>query len=462
MPIAESGSETAHRRAPAWHGALAPFEPASGVALRESVLGDLESALRDAGEFPSPGRYAGFVDPAHDSALALEIVVRAFELAPRAADELAAAWKRAYPSWAPVIDRARAAASLLEELDEELDEETNGPEPARELACAIERVGPSLPDGSARYELLERIGSGSGGTVFRALDHALSRCGAPVDVAVKLIGCSLDEVDLRLREAGAARAVSHAAIARVLDAGVAPESVARRVVGSPTAVFIVSEFIAGVPLYVWKAMHPARAGDDCARMAQAVADALDHCHAQGVAHGDLSPANVLVDDCGNARVVDFGMATWIASSAERSPLPDQAERDMRRVAEVMRWLVRGLSDGRNVRRATDDIERRCAGRRARRRIKLRDAAVLAAAGVSIAVVVAAYELNAPRGTDPVTALFGESLADRPDLADLARDLLDDGRPTLWPPDVFTAKVRALREEATFARRRGAPSHELEL
>jgi hypothetical protein len=71
-------------------------------------------------------------------------------------------------------------------------------------------------------------------------------------------------------------------------------------------------------------------------------------------------------------------------------------------------------------------------------------------------------LEARRPPDPVGLLFGDALSQRPDLVELARDLLDDGRPTLWSSAVMLSKVRALRDEATMARRAGAPSADLEL
>lgn len=141
---------------------------------------------------------------------------------------------------------------------------------------------------------------------------------------------------------------------------------------------------------------------------------------------------------------------------------DPMSRDRRRVVELMRWLVRGLPRGRGVRRAVDDVERRCAGRRPRWAIGPRAAAAIAAACVGGATVVIALAMNAARPIEPDAALFGNALERRPDIAELLRDLLDDGCPTLWPAEVFAAKVRALREEATMARRRGTPARELEL
>ena len=303
MAQTHAGTGAEGATAPSWHGALAPFASRPGASLRNAVLGDLQAALQNAGEFPSPARYARAVDPARHPLIAQEIVVQAFELAPRAVSELAQAWKRRHSDWTVAIDRARAAMSVLESIDDAWQ--------CADLA-PLHRLGPPMADGRGRYELIERIGAGSSGTVYRAIDHVLSQCGAPVQVAVKVVACPSEEADLRLREAGAARAVSHAAIARVLDAGVVTEE---------PAVFIASEFIVGVPLYIWKAMHPERTGDDCARIALAVADAIACCHAIGVVHGDISPANVLVDAAGMPRRELAAAAETAVRAAFETGLP---------------------------------------------------------------------------------------------------------------------------------------------
>jgi hypothetical protein len=290
----------------------------------------------------------------------------------------------------------------------------------------------------------------------------LSQCGTEVVVAVKVIGCGAAEIEACLREAGAARAVSHGSVARVLDAGVVPADLARSATGGPTAIFIVAEFIEGVPLYIWKAAHPHRTAAECARIARAVADAIDSCHAAGVVHGDISPANVLVEPTGAVRVVDFGLASRRATAPDLTEIADGTTRDRRRIAALMRWLVRDLPSSRHVRTEVDAVERRCAGLPPRRTLGVDRAVTLATAALLLGLLVTAYVLARGRTPDPVVLLFGDALDTRPDLVELTRDLLDDGMPTIWTDEVFAAKVRALREEVTAARRRGEPSRDLEL
>ena len=478
--------ETAGSAEPAWHAPLPRFEVERDADLRRAVLDDASDLLQLYGEFPTPARYRHALDPQRDATVARELLAFAFECAPAAASELADCWKRDFPEWSAAIDHARAVAIVLEEF------ETDGIEPdAAEApvgaADSAARVGPLGPDGRGRYELTERLGAGSSGLVYRAVDHVLSQCGSQVTVAVKVIGCSEADIDACLREAGAARAVSHGSVARVLDAGVAPVALARAAArgripgesspgesnpgesnlgrstsGEPTAIFIVSEFIDGVPLYIWKACHPTRSAEDCARIARAVADATESCHATGVVHGDISPANVLVEPSGSIRIVDFGLASWRGMAADSAPATDGAARDRRRIAALMRWLVRDLSPSRRVRAAVDEIERRCAGLPARPKSDVGRTVTLAAAVVIVGAVLSAYLVARSRPSDPVSLIFGDALAVRPDLAELALDLLEDGTPTRWSDDVFATKVRAVREEATAARRRGQPSGDLEL
>ncbi|MFJ7780257.1 protein kinase [Streptomyces yangpuensis] len=160
---------------------------------------------------------------------------------------------------------------------------------------------------SGRYRLLEQIGRGGMGVVWRARDEVLAR-----DVAVKEVRApaGLDTAELermyrRLeREAWAAARVSHRGVVTVYD--VASED------GRP---WIVMELVRGLSLAdVLEAegpMSPPRA----AHIGEQVLAALRSAHESGVLHRDVKPANVLIANDGRVVLGDFGIASLEGSSA---------------------------------------------------------------------------------------------------------------------------------------------------
>ncbi len=166
---------------------------------------------------------------------------------------------------------------------------------------ASRELGPNRVLGSYRIEGV--LGGGSFGNVFRARDMMLER-----DVAVKVLrsGGPVPTSAL-LDEARAAAAVSHpnVCIIHAVDSSLGPP-------------MIVMEYVVGRPLsqiLTEGALAPKQA----AALGQQIAHGMAAAHAQGVVHGDLKPANVLVTPTGLVKVVDFGMAR---RSAPRSS-PDE-------------------------------------------------------------------------------------------------------------------------------------------
>jgi WD40 repeat protein len=167
----------------------------------------------------------------------------------------------------------------------------------RELRAAVERHARRAAPGGwiGPYELLEIVGQGSFGVVYRARDSRIGRM-----VAVKLPRFELEaggEPEARfLREARSAARLRHAGIVPIYEAG--------RIGG---ALAIVAEFVPGETLE--KRMARERlAPHDAARLIAQVADAVAAAHREGVIHRDLKPGNILLDVDGHARVTDFGLA----------------------------------------------------------------------------------------------------------------------------------------------------------
>jgi hypothetical protein len=160
---------------------------------------------------------------------------------------------------------------------------------------AASEPGPFLPRMLGAYELIEEIGRGGMGVVYRARQKALDRF-----VAVKLLlgGSFSSEAALRRfqTEAAAVADLHHPGIVGVYDFGEHD--------GQP---YLVMELIEGRNLTAVCDGRPMEARR-AARLLCGLAEAVAHAHAHRILHRDLKPSNVLVDEAGHARVTDFGLA----------------------------------------------------------------------------------------------------------------------------------------------------------
>ena len=146
-----------------------------------------------------------------------------------------------------------------------------------------------------RYELEELVGSGGMSNVFRAHDRLLERT-----VALKILHEQYtrdeDYVERFRREARAVAQLTHPNIVTVIDRG---EQDGRQ--------FIVFEFVEGQNLKELSAQGPLDPRE-AIRLTLQVAHALSFAHARGLVHRDVKPQNVLLNDDGQAKVTDFGIA----------------------------------------------------------------------------------------------------------------------------------------------------------
>jgi serine/threonine protein kinase len=155
------------------------------------------------------------------------------------------------------------------------------------------RMAPTLTK-LGRFHVIERIGVGAFGSVWKALDKELDRT-----VALKVprqANMSPEEQEKFFREARAAAQLRHPNIVAVHEVGRDGETL-----------YIVSDLVRGASLSDWTTKSRPNFVES-ARIVAAVAGALHHAHENGVVHRDLKPANIIVDAQGDPHVMDFGLA----------------------------------------------------------------------------------------------------------------------------------------------------------
>lgn len=156
-----------------------------------------------------------------------------------------------------------------------------------------------------RYEVIEELGRGAMGVVYKASDPTIGRL-----VAIKVL--SLDSPteagipgtrDIFMREARAAGRLSHPGIVTIHDALEDPES---------RSSYIVMEFIPGRTLESVLLAEPSPGIEKALDIIRQAAEALDYAHRNQIIHRDLKPANIILTEDGRVKITDFGIAKIVA------------------------------------------------------------------------------------------------------------------------------------------------------
>ncbi|HEV3041411.1 MAG TPA: protein kinase [Candidatus Angelobacter sp.] len=149
-----------------------------------------------------------------------------------------------------------------------------------------------------RYEIVEELGRGAMGLVYKALDPTIGRTVALKTMRLDVHGLETEDMLRRFRnEARAAGLLNHPNVVTIYDAG-----------EQDGIFYIAMEYIEGTTLHAVLLEKRVLAPEEVIELSRHMCKGLDYAHSHGIIHRDIKPANIMITNNGTVKIMDFGIA----------------------------------------------------------------------------------------------------------------------------------------------------------
>jgi tetratricopeptide (TPR) repeat protein len=199
---------------------------------------------------------------------------------------------------------------------------------ARGLAGSTAPEARTHPAMIGRYRILRLIGEGGMGTVYEAEQEDPRRI-----VAVKMIKLGLatpDQLRRFRQESQALARLQHPGIAQIYESNTADT-------GFGPQPYFAMEFIRGLPLNEYAEAQHLNTRERLALMVK-VCEAVHHAHQRGLIHRDLKPGNILVDELGQPKILDFGVARLTQADAPEADAPATMQTGLGQIVGTLAYM----------------------------------------------------------------------------------------------------------------------------